>query len=305
MSFTAIQLQHTGNTPRLKDTAPESFYSIIGLLIVFLFIATRTVFKALAAYRAIKGTPTSLIRSAAQGSVELTGMQYTALNKPTISPLTFSNCTWYDYTIQKKGIDAQNNVNWQTIYQKTSRTPFLLRDNTGECWIFPEKAQVSTGNVFIRYETSGVPWDKPYPANRPLPPFLNFLWKTMNILTLGALSAYLRNMPYRHIESIMKPNDPLYALGFFRSYRDTEQETFKDLLNETKATKAALDWIPAAQTPGTKHAVSVSTEDRNTPFLLSSNTEKKLMQEQLITLLIWLFIDVALFTGLAVFIAVF
>jgi len=305
MSVTVTQIKHHPTVPRLKDTAPESFYSIVGILIVFWLIATRTTFKALATYRAIKGTPTSLIRSAAQGSVELNGTQDTVLNKPTSSPLTFSPCTWYDYVIEKKVTDTQDTVRWESIYQNTSKTPLLLRDKTGECWIFPDRALVSTPTIFMRYETSGVPWNKSYPANQPLPPVLQFLWNTANILTLGALGAYLRSRPYRHVERIMKPNDPLYALGFFRSYRAEDQSAFKDLLNRTTTKNAAIDWITSAQAPGTKHTLSASGEDRQAPFLLSSKTEKKFMQEQLCTFLIWLGIDIALFTGLAFFVAVY
>jgi hypothetical protein len=305
MSVTMTQLQRPHNILRLKDTAPESFYSVVGILIVFWLIATRSVFKALATYRAIKGTPTSLIRSAAQGNVELNGTQDSALTIPLNSPLTFSSCTWYDYVIEKKVTDVQNNVTWETIYRNTSITPLLLHDKTGECWIFPEKAQVSTSNIFMRYETNGIPWSRSYPANKPLPPLLNFLWNAVNILTLGTLSAYLKNRPYRHIERIMKPNDPLYAMGFFRSYHDSEQNTFKDLLNQNNTKNATINWIPSAQISGTKHALSMSTEDKKTAFLLSSNSENKLIREQLGTLLIWLGISIASFTGIALFMAVY
>jgi hypothetical protein len=305
MPTNVTTLNNTANIPRLQDTAPESFYGIVGLLIVFIFISTRATFKALATYRAIKGTPASLIRSAAQGSVELNGVQETSLIKPLISPLTLANCTWYEYVIQKKVIDAQNNIRWETIYRDTSVTPILLRDKTGECWVFPKKAQVSTPNIFMRYENTGTPWRRPYPANQALRPFFNFLWHAVNILTLGALSAYLKNKPYRHIESIMQHNDPLYALGFFHSYHARDQHVFKTILEQANTTNVGLDWIPSAHTPGTKHTLSASSDEKNTPFLLSSKTQHKLIQEQLGSFLVWLGIDLALIIGLAFFMGIY
>ncbi|MEY3183105.1 MAG: hypothetical protein RLZ35_1090 [Pseudomonadota bacterium] len=302
--YTAQQVQaFTGQ--RLKDTAPESFYSIVGILIVFCLLATRTVFKTLSAYRAIKSIPTSLIRSAAQGQVELNGIQHSSLVSPLKSPLTLTACTWYDYVIQKKEIDTQQRVTWQTIYQQTSDTPILLRDKTGECWVFPSQATVNTQNIFMHYDDTGVPWNKLYPANRPLPTLLNFLWHTVNIITLGTLSAYSRNKPYRHIEKIMQANDPLYALGFFKSYHEAELSAFKGLLNTIKVQQTPMTWQPITSTQVPIHTLSLALGDKEAHFILSNTSEKKLMQTQRHLIILWLGIDLVILVCLGMFVTVY
>ncbi len=96
--------------------------------------------SALWRLRAIRDTPTSRIASAAQGYVELTGRGQRFGDTPLLSKLSLLPCLWYRYKIEKR--NSKNN--WKTIENGESYDSFMLRDNTGECVVDPEQAEILT-----------------------------------------------------------------------------------------------------------------------------------------------------------------
>ena len=52
--------------------------------------------------RVMEDMPTSKVRSAAQGFVELAGVQHPLDATPLLAPLTHHPCTWWSYVIEKK-----------------------------------------------------------------------------------------------------------------------------------------------------------------------------------------------------------
>jgi hypothetical protein len=95
--------------------------------------------SALGRLRAIRDTPTSRIASAAQGYVELTGRGY-PFGEPMLGRLSLLPCLWYRYKIEKR--ESENK--WKTMDSGESYDTFVLRDETGECVIDPEQAEILT-----------------------------------------------------------------------------------------------------------------------------------------------------------------
>lgn len=91
-------------------------------------------------YRAIHDLPTSRIASAAQGYVELYGRADPIPGTPVSSRLSNTACCWYSYEIQEK----TQKDNWRTIDSGTSVEHFFLTDETGQCVISPDGAEVLT-----------------------------------------------------------------------------------------------------------------------------------------------------------------
>lgn len=91
-------------------------------------------------YRAIHDLPTSRIASAAQGYVELFGRTERLAGEPVTSKLSRTTCCWYSYQIEEKGA----NDKWSTVDSGRSVEQFLLVDDTGQCVISPEGAEVLT-----------------------------------------------------------------------------------------------------------------------------------------------------------------
>ena len=95
--------------------------------------------SALSRLRAIRDTPTSKIASAAQGYVELSGRGH-PFGEPMLGKLSLLPCLWYRYKIERQ--DSENK--WKTMDSGESDDTFILRDETGECVVDPEQAEIFT-----------------------------------------------------------------------------------------------------------------------------------------------------------------
>src|SRR6202011_3390048 len=89
-------------------------------------------FKAWGKNRVIEDTPTSRVRSAAQGYVELSGRGILPPCAQSKGPLTGKPCTWWRYKIKERGSSGRSR-SWRTIESGASELPFLLDDGTGLC----------------------------------------------------------------------------------------------------------------------------------------------------------------------------
>jgi hypothetical protein len=91
-------------------------------------------------YRHILDLPTSKVASAAQGYVELFGRTELLPGELLASRLSQTPCCWYSFEIEKKGSDDK----WTTLDSGSSVAHFLLVDDTGQCVISPDGAEVLT-----------------------------------------------------------------------------------------------------------------------------------------------------------------
>jgi hypothetical protein len=92
--------------------------------------------------RQIDDLPTSRVASAAQGYVELFGRAEMLFGEPVTSRLSHQPCCWYSFEIEER--DSRNN--WCTVDDGRSVDHFLLVDETGQCVISPEGAEILTSN---------------------------------------------------------------------------------------------------------------------------------------------------------------
>jgi hypothetical protein len=91
-------------------------------------------------YRQIHDLPTSKVASAAQGYVELAGHADMVEGELISSQLSATPCCWYSYEIEEK----TSNDKWQTVDSGKSVKHFFLVDDTGQCVISPDGAEVLT-----------------------------------------------------------------------------------------------------------------------------------------------------------------
>jgi len=115
----------------------EGWFISLGL------IATASIpawLSALKRLRAVRDTPTSRVASAAQGYVELAGRGQPFGGMPLISKLRVLPCLWYRYKVEQRSSKDK----WQTIDSGESSDSFLLRDNSGDCVVDPEYAEIAT-----------------------------------------------------------------------------------------------------------------------------------------------------------------
>ncbi len=137
-------------------------------------------------YRLIEDTPTSQIRSCAQGFAELKGRQRQL--EDIVTPFTKTECTWWRYKIEEYRSSGKSS-SWVTIEKKRSSKPFILFDSHDECIIHPAKAEIVS------------PLSKQWKGHYRYPQ------STKNAIT-GR---------YRYTEEYYLPGSFLYALGMFRT----------------------------------------------------------------------------------------
>lgn len=88
--------------------------------------------------RAVADTPTSRVASAAQGYTELIGSGKPLAGAPLMSPLSHVPCLWFRYTVERK----DNENKWVQEDKGESDASFILDDDSGECVVDPEGAEM-------------------------------------------------------------------------------------------------------------------------------------------------------------------
>jgi hypothetical protein len=146
--------------------------------------------------RLIEDMPTSRVRSAAQGYVELQGQAKLTSGTAMVAPLTRLPCVWWTYRIEEKRRSGRN-ARWVTVDQDRSVTPFLLEDDSGWCVINPVGADIFPEHNRSWYGSRGWPADVPALASKS--------WLTSLV------------SEYRYTEHWIGEDEPLDAMGLFRT----------------------------------------------------------------------------------------
>lgn len=118
----------------------ESREGWLGTLSAMAIVSLAAWLSALKRLRAVRDTPTSKIASAAQGYVELTGRGRPFGDTPLIGKLRQLPCLWYRYKVEQRTRDNK----WKTVDSGESSDSFVLRDDTGDCVVDPERAEIIT-----------------------------------------------------------------------------------------------------------------------------------------------------------------
>ena len=163
--------------------------------------------------RIIEDTPTSKIRSAPQGYVEIIGKMQYLVNQPVEAPLTKNKCVWFGYKIEKKVRSYSSKgstTSWKTINEKFSERPFQCIDETGICMINPKGAEVYPSQEDIWYGSEK--WPLTGPSGN------NSIFSSNN---------------YRYTEKRLYADDPLYAIGEFHTV--DPNKAHGDISNEMRA----------------------------------------------------------------------
>jgi len=172
--------------------------------------------------RLVEDTPTSRVRSAAQGYTELVGTGRRMPGAPVIAPLSKLACTWWSYTVERRSRDGRGRTKWQVVDRAVSDGLFLLEDETGRCIVDPDGADVLPTATDTWYGDTPLPVAGP-PAHRGFRGF---------------------GSDYRYRESRMHDGDRLYAIGWFRTEGNVlpgaVDEEVGALLRQWKRDPAAL-----------------------------------------------------------------
>jgi len=196
----------------IRGTSTDDFW-IWAIIISCLGIACGYgIFYFIRRARIIQDTPTSKIRSAAQGYVEIIGKVNYLIQQPITAPLTTQACAWFSYEIEEREDDGDDDSgpSWRTIEKKSSDRAFQCEDETGICMVDPRKAEVHPINEDVWYGHSK------WPSHGPT-----------------VKTGYFSRGDYRYTERRLHSGEPLYALGLFRSV--DPNKAHGDVNDETRA----------------------------------------------------------------------
>lgn len=236
--------------------------------------------------RLLEDLPSSKIRSAAQGYVELHGHSRLLPGPDIVSPLSGQRCCWWSYKVERHETRYEKSnprYEWVTIEEATSDELFVLADDTGQCVVDPEGATV--------VPSVSRSWRGYHPQPHTFP-------ETSPMFSVG---------DYRYTERLVRFGDWLYAVGQFRSQTavrdDNESRDVSELLADWKrdqrdllrrfdanrdgkidleeweaARRAALEHVRAEQVERSLqpdlHVLSRPSDRR--PFILSTKPQEEL-----------------------------
>jgi len=207
-------------TNDLLTAPPAHFYAGVAAAIAAASFLLWLGLSRLKRLQLITNTPTSRIRSAAQGYLELKGIARALEGPQVIAPLTLTPCTWYSYRVQERSSGGHGRDSWRTVESGASDALFALDDETGRCVIDPEGASVipsakETWHGSARHGGRG--------------------------RRHGAIGFGQR---YRFEERRIIDGDPLFALGHFSTVRAADganrREEIAVILRDLKADRATL-----------------------------------------------------------------
>ncbi len=190
-------------------------------------------FRFLRRARIIEDTPTAIIQSAPQGYVELTGIAVEMEGEPILAPLTKQPCCWYSYKVERRG-----DKGWITVDSGSSEHLFLLRDNTGDCIIDPEGADVTSDQKEVWYGDGRI-------ATTHDGARLSLDWKLLQRADEFLNKANAIGSRHRYTETRIHAGEQLYAIGRFKTLDEMDHiqqrsEITRELLREWKRDEASL-----------------------------------------------------------------
>lgn len=212
-------------------TQSEQWWFSAGVILALL-IALFVLFYKLRVYRLITGTPTSSLRSAAQGFVELEG--YCVGNAyPLVSPYSDRPCVWYECKTYKKVKRKKGHI-WKQVDRQTSPHWFKVADPTGEAWVNPKGASVHTQ---IRKTWHG---SSSYPKSG---------------------SGFLVGSNYRFTEELLIADSPFYGLGRLRTVNPEQLRAMQ-----------VRDWVKQRREAGPDVAIIDDKSEGNALFFGDKQT---------------------------------
>jgi len=217
----------TGFQASVKSAPADDFWIWALILVAATLAGFFLAFKNMQSKRIIEDTPTSRIRSAAQGYLELIGHGHLMEGQPIVSPLTGTSCTWYDFKVEEHRQSGKNSK-WVTIRSGISDELFLIKDETGQCIIDPEGARVTVANKSVWYGSSSNPMAGPSSRKKS-----------------GFFSLSIGNKRYRYTEKLLHPGESLYAIGLYKTVggagaKFDVNEDVRELVREWKTDTEAL-----------------------------------------------------------------
>jgi len=193
----------------IEDRGTLLLVTIAAITISFYFFARKWKY-----WRLIQDTPTSRLRSAHQGFVEIEGKGRFSGDHAIYAPLSNHRCLWFKSVIECKSVLKSRNA-WRIVYQNKSESPFLLDDGTGICLVDPRGAEIVSNEKLVWYG--------------------NTEWPIRTGIMDSAPFAMSLNNSYRYSERLILPGQRLYVLGQLSTHFPATQRSLGEIIRDLLA----------------------------------------------------------------------
>ncbi|MCE7914277.1 MAG: E3 ubiquitin--protein ligase [Nitrosomonas sp. PRO4] len=200
---------------------PEDYEFILGASILIALISFYYFARNWKRLRIIEDTPTSRLRSAHQGYIELEGKGQFIDDRAIYAPLSNHPCLWYRSQIERQETFTEHGrtkTRWNVVYKNISNHRFKLTDGLNSCHIDPDGAEVNGNEKLVWYG--------------------NTEWPVRTQLLESQSFIHGMKSNYRYSEWLILPGQSLYVLGQFRTWSAAAQQSVRnvmiDLLNDWK-----------------------------------------------------------------------
>jgi hypothetical protein len=257
----------------IQDLPLTPFLVIVG---VFAGMAALLAFAASHSRKiaaAIKATPTSNVNFATDGYVEFEGTAQPIDGTTLAAPLTGVACLWYHAKIEEwKRKTAKSGAAWHTVRIRTSSEPFIFRDSSGECVVFPDGADVICMDRSVWFGPTPIPDDKNPPRKGP--------YESPE----GTVAVYGgTDKKYRYTEERIYAGNPLYALGQFSTSAAGDDDEDEPDRAEAQDAGVGPAWDSPTRLADFRRRALAKTKRRLTqpmgkPYVLSTTPQAKLLE---------------------------
>ncbi len=290
----------------IYELSPAEYNFFTLVLFMAVLFSLYKIYQTHQRYRFIQDTATSRIASAAQGYVELKGLAELLPESKIVSPFSQRKCIWYQCKVEVKKTTGKRS-HWIEENNQVSEEIFLIKDDTGECVVIPEQAEVIPSHQRVWYG-NGLQASHLNPED-------------------SALSGFTGIGNYRFTEKMILVADTLYILGDFESVRknpdaQTIQQQVKELIRHWKIQPMRFlkpfdrdgngkiqknEWNEIKRHAELKvmqqnqqsviHTIRKPLE-KNHPFLISTISEHELLNKKRLSLILYVMLFFVMLTVL-------
>lgn len=132
-----------GYTERKSKLLGMSAWVVTGVSFMLMLGLTFAGLRAVRFKRMIESLPTSKVKGAMLGLVELSGYSRLISDKSLAAPLTGKPSVWYRYCVKEKRTRGKK-TSWVTIEDRHDSVAFYCEDDTGSLKIVPDNAEIMT-----------------------------------------------------------------------------------------------------------------------------------------------------------------
>jgi hypothetical protein len=149
----------------------EVFLAMVAIPLLMAGVAIFAGLRARQRASLVGATPKANIGMATDGYRQVEGRIEPIAGMPVVAPLTKAPCAWFHAKVEEyvpsRQHDRQGGRDWRIVREDESDTPFVVRDATGACIVYPANVEATPTDRSLWYGATEQPADTNPPKVGP------------------------------------------------------------------------------------------------------------------------------------------